>query len=110
MYLTYEEYKELGGTAEQSSFANLETLAEFKINYWTLDRITETDDKIKWCMTLLIDALAEVQNGESDVSSFSNDGVSVTLADAKTSEQKLQSVYRRIVEILPVELVSVVIE
>lgn len=110
MYLTYEEYKEMGGTAEQSSFTILEMQAEYKLNYWTLDRITEADEKIKLCMTLLIDALAEVQNGESDVSSFSNDGVSVTLADAKTSEQKLQSVYRRVVEILPVELVSVVIE
>lgn len=110
MYITYDEYIANGGTADQSSFANLETLAEFKLNYWTLDRITETDDKIKWCMTLLINALAEVQNEESDVSSFSNDGVSVTLADAKTSEQKIQDVYRQVVEILPIELISVVIE
>lgn len=110
MYITYEEYVANGGTADQSSFANLETLAEFKLNYWTLDKITETDDKIKWCMTLLINALAEVQNGESDVSSFSNDGISVTFIDAKTTKQKMQDVYRRVVEILPVELVSVVIE
>ena len=108
MYITYEEYKEMGGTAEQSAFSSLEIQARYKLDYWTLNRITEADERVKLCMTLLINVLAEVQNGESDVSSFSNDGVSVSFVDAKTSEQKIMSVYDRVVEILPVELVSVV--
>lgn len=110
MYITYNEYTELGGTADESTFLILEKQAEYKLDYWTLNRIKESDEKIKMCMTFLINVLAEVQNGESDVSSFSNDGVSVSFADAKTSEQKLMFVYDRVVEILPVELVSVVIE
>lgn len=109
MYLTYDEYKELGGTADQPSFSNLELQARYKLDYWTMNRIAEPDEGVKLCMTLLINVLAEVQNGESDVSSFSNDGVSVTLANAKTDEQKMNDVYSRVVEMLPVELVSVVV-
>lgn len=107
MYLTYEEYSSLGGKAPESDFQRLELLAEKRLNYWTMDRITEPDDDIRLCMTLIVDAEYSEQSGEHDVSSFSNDGVSVSFADAQTNQQKWNSVYDRIVEILPVELVSV---
>ena len=107
MYLTYEEYSSLGGKAPESDFQRLELLAEKRLNYWTMDRIAEPDDDIRLCMTLIIDAESAEQSGEHDVSSFSNDGVSVSFADAQTRDQKWASVYDRIVEILPVELVSV---
>lgn len=107
MYLTYEEYSSLGGKAPESDFQRLELLAEKRLNYWTMDRITEPDDDIRLCMTLIVDAEYSDQAGEHDVSSFSNDGVSVSFADAQTREQKRSDVYDRIVEILPVELVSV---
>ena len=107
MYLTYEEYSSLGGKAPESDFQRLELLAEKRLNYWTMDRITEPDDDIRLCMTLIVDAESAEQTGERDVSSFSNDGVSVSFADAQTKEQKWSDVYDRIVEILPVELVSV---
>lgn len=108
MYLTFEEYKELGGTADQTSFTPLELQARYKLDYWTFNRITEPDERVKLCMRLIIDVLYEIQNNIIDVSSFSNDGVSVTLANAKTDDQKMNDVYSRVVEILPVELVSVV--
>lgn len=108
MYLTYEEYKELGGTAEQPSFTQLELQARYKLDYWTFNRITEPDERVKLCMRLIIDVLDEIQSNIIDASSFSNDGVSVTLANAKTDDQKMNDVYSRAVEILPVELVSVV--
>lgn len=108
MYLTYEEYKELGGTAEQPSFTQLELQARYKLDYWTFNRITEPDERVKLCMRLIIDVLDEIQSNIIDASSFSNDGVSVTLANAKTDDQKMNDVYSRVVEILPVELVSVV--
>lgn len=107
MYLTYEEYSALNGKAPESEFTRLELLARKRLDYWTMNRITEPDDDIKLCMTLIIDAESAEQSGEHDVSSFSNDGVSVSFADAQTREQKWSSVYDRIVEILPVELVSV---
>lgn len=107
MYITYEEYSSLGGKAPESDFPRLELLARKRLDYWTMNRITEPDDDIKLCMALIIDAESDEQSGEHDVSSFSNDGVSVSFADAQTREQKWSSVYDRIVEILPVELVSV---
>ena len=107
MYLTYEDYSSLGGKAPESDFQRLELLAEKRLNYWTMDRITEPDDDIRLCMTLIVDAEYADQSGEQDVSSFSNDGVSVSFADAQTKAQKWMDVYDRIVEILPVELVSV---
>lgn len=107
MYLTYEEYSSLGGKAPESEFQRLELLAEKRLNYWTMDRITEPDDDIRLCMTLIVDQEYDDVSGVFDVSSFGNDGVSVSLADAQTKDQKWASVYDRIVEILPVELVSV---
>lgn len=107
MYLTYEEYSALNGKAPESEFTRLELLARKRLDYWTMNRITEPDDDIKLCMTLIIDAESAEQSGEHDVSSFSNDGVSVSFSDAQTKEQKWSDVYDRIVEILPVELVSV---
>lgn len=107
MYLTYEEYSSLGGKAPESDFPRLELLAEKRLNYWTMDRIAEPDDDIRLCMTLIVDQEYDDVSGVFDVSSFSNDGVSVSFADAQTQDQKWASVYDRIVEILPVELVSV---
>lgn len=105
-YITYEEYTANGGAADASAFPLLSRLAEKRLNYWTQDRITESNEDIKLCMTIIIDAMHTEQSGEMDVSSFSNDGVSVSFADAQTKEQKWDDVYRQIVEILPVELVS----
>lgn len=107
MYLTYSEYSSLGGKAPESDFARLELLSRKRLDYWTMNRITEPDDDIRMCMTLIVDAEYSEESGDHDVSSFSNDGVSVSFADAQTKEQKWADVYDRIVEILPVELVSV---
>lgn len=110
-YLTYQQYISNGGTAEESAFPVLERLARAKLNYWTQDRITETTPDVQLCMTLVVDALAEVrENQAGTVSSFSNDGVSVNLSKPVRSESEIMSsVYDQVVEILPVELVSVVI-
>ena len=60
-------------------------------------------------MFLIIEELYQIETGEADVSSVSNDGISMSFVDAKTSEQKLESLYQKIVEILPLELVNVVV-
>lgn len=107
MYLTFEKYSSLGGKAPKSDFERLEILARKRLDYWTQNRIEEPDEDVFLCMTLIIDAEYSDLSGEHDVSSFSNDGVSVSFSDAQTKDQKWASVYDRIVEILPVELVSV---
>lgn len=113
-YLTYQQYVSQGGTAELSAFPLLERLARAKLDYWTMGRITDVDCDIHLCMTLIINALDSVQasaKAGGAISSFSNDGVSVSYGtqQTKTEEEVLPSVYDQVVEILPVELVSVVI-
>ena len=105
-YIDYAEYARMGGTAQESDFLRLELLARKKLDHWTQGRITTPDDDIRLCMTLIIDRLNDDQSGEQDVSSVSNDGVSMSFVDAKTSDQKWSDVYDRVVEILPIELVS----
>lgn len=112
-YLTYQQYVSLGGTAERSAFPLMECRARVKLDYWTQGRIKDVDCEIMLCMTLIINALDSVQKASQSgtVSSFSNDGVSVSYAtpQVKTEGEAMASVYDQIVEILPVELVSVVI-
>lgn len=109
----FEEYKAMGGTASQLDFSHLEIMAQKKLDYWTQGRAAQADcDDIRLCMTLIINALSTVQNGgDRTVNSFSNDGVSVNLAarPEKTEEEIIASVYDQIVEILPTEIVSVVV-
>lgn len=107
MYLTYEEYNNLGGKAQESDFSVLELLARKRLDYWTQKRISEPTEDVKLCMRLIIDAENDTISGTHDVSSFSNDGVSVSFSDAQTTSQKWESIYDRIVEILPVEMVSI---
>lgn len=112
-YLTHQQYVSHGGTAELSAFPLLERRARAKLDYWTMGRITDVDCDIHLCMTLIINALDSVQKASQSVtvSSFSNDGVSVSYGtqQTKTEEEAMASVYDQVVEILPVELVSVVI-
>lgn len=95
MYLTYEEYKEFGGTLEESTFTDFEIRAEMKVNYYTFNRLvndTEIPDNVKRLMYVLIgllqkqdEAMSLGQNvgSGSDSSALyiktqSNDGVSTT--------------------------------
>lgn len=110
-YLTFDEYQANGGKVDRSTFPTLEHLARKKLDYWTQNRITEPDCDIALAMTLIVDALAEIKENQAGAaSSFSNDGVSVSLSKpVRTESEIMSSVYDQIVEILPVELVSVVI-
>lgn len=105
-YITYDQYKALGGEANASAFPRLEILARKKLDYWTQGRIKESDDDIRLCMFLIIDAMKKVESGYVNVASTNNDGLTVSYASAKTEDQMMGSVYDQIVEILPVELVS----
>ena len=122
MYLTYEKYKEYGGIVEEKNYAFFELQARKKLDYWTLERIPKFLDNnkenihyfkiiedIELCMFLIIEEIYLIETGEADVSSVSNDGISMSFVEAKTSEQKLQDLYQKIVEILPLELVNVVV-
>lgn len=95
MYLTYEEYTEMGGTLEQATFSDCEMEAEALVNWHTFNRLkqeTELSEDVKKCMYMLIkyinlqSQLAGVgaagdgnsYAGTAGIASQSNDGVSVS--------------------------------
>ena len=99
MYLTYDEFLQMGGNTEvsETAFANLEFEARTQINYWTFDRLTKEEtlpEEVKRCMYWIIGKILAQQallnaslpgvSGEDTVVSKggimreSNDGVSVT--------------------------------
>lgn len=122
-YIDYEEYFTNGGTAQENAFPTLERLAEKKLDYWTQNRVKEimanlpaeppdelpeettegaqdeTISDIKLAMTLIINALEKAQGGDK-VSSFSNDGVSVSFE--KTDDTA--NLYQQVIEVLPKSL------
>lgn len=95
MYLTYDEYVEMGGTLEQATFSDCEMEAETIVDWYTFDRLkqeTEYPEGVKKCMYLLIKYInlqsqlsgigtsddGNAYAGTAGIASQSNDGVSVS--------------------------------
>jgi hypothetical protein len=91
MYLTYAEYKNMGGTLEETPFNDFEFQVEAQINYATFSRL-KTDntfpEEVKRLTKYLVDLLEKkaaalsLGKGSSGtdvhITSQSNDGVSVS--------------------------------
>lgn len=97
MYLTYEEYAEMGGTVAEAAFPRLEYMARKRIDRYTQDRVKamqEVPEAVKRCAVELVNAMGKTDPtktaSESPVSSFSNDGYSESYAEPMT-EQTLES-------------------
>lgn len=108
-YLTYDEYKGLGGQVDESAFPLLERKAQRKLDHYTYDRLKDTEtiiDEVKEVLTSMIDILAEEDNGD-EVKSFSNGKVSFSFADKKSADERINKI---IIENLPVSLISGVVE
>lgn len=102
MYLTYEEYQNMGGTLETTAFNEYEFEAESIINWYTFNRLkksTTYPEELSRCMYSLIKLCAEkaglLSNGASGdesgtggsvIASQSNDGVSVSYNIISASE------------------------
>lgn len=94
MYLTYEEYQNMGGTVEQSTFIDLEFQARKKIDWYTFNRLkndTDFSESVKMCTKHIIDEIVEIQNnsntGENTpIASQSNDGVSISYNTLSASD------------------------
>ncbi len=94
MYLTYNDYQNMGGTLEETLFNELEFEAECQVNWYTFNRLkkeTTYPEELTRCMYALIKIIYEVQqasllgdDGSGDnniraaVASQSNDGVSAS--------------------------------
>ena len=93
MYLTYQEYQEMGGTLDETTFNDLEFEAEAIVNWYTFSRLkkdTQIPSEVKRLIKYLI-GVVQVQNeglsgstegsdNSAQIASQSNDGVSVSYA------------------------------
>ena len=98
-YLTYAEYKSLGGTLDEMPFNILELKARQVINERTQNRlknIEEMPQEVKICVYDLINTMNKYNLSDnstsSNVSSENTDGYSVTYKSGTemTTEQKAQ--------------------
>ena len=103
MYLTYQEYKTHGGSLDEAAFNRKEKKAEYLLNYWTFDRLKSGLGDNEQVVKDLMFEMVEMINDGQQVTSFSNDGVSVSFSD-KTEEQEM---YDLAVAWLPAELVYI---
>lgn len=116
MYLTYQEYQNMGGTLDETVFNNFEFQASTKIDWYTFNRLeneVNIPEKVKKCMFNLIMLLQEIANAsgndginagtgtDATVASYSNDGVSVSynMLSAKevidTNDAKIEQVIKQ---------------
>lgn len=109
MYLSYDEYKEYGGTLDETAFQDYEFDAESTINWYTFNRLKKPEwekaihsEELKRCVYQLIrlkvmeDSLVASSNGgagwgvgwtkEAGITKESNDGVSTSYNVMSTGE------------------------
>lgn len=94
MYLTFEEYVEMGGTLDATTFSDIAYEAESYIDWYTFNRLwnePEIPERVKTCVYHIIglmqkemdldskaDATDSEQTGTGQIASQSNDGVSIS--------------------------------
>lgn len=100
MYITYEEYSEMGGTAAEAAFPRLEYMARKRIDRYTQGRVknmTETPECVKRCATELVNAMDKADPtktaSEAALSGFSNDGYSESYAEPLTAHAQENNIY-----------------
>ena len=101
MYLTYDEYKDMGGVLEESAFNDFAFEAESTINWYTFNRLTKEtsfSDNVKRLMYRLIGLIQMNQKAQSlgqdtktgevtgAIASQSNDGFSTSYNVLSASE------------------------
>lgn len=92
-YLSYDEYKEMGGTMEQADFTLAEFKAEKRIDYLTDSRVkamAEVPEAVKLCIMAIMEMESKVgteaQVSNPVVTSFNNDGYSESYGKAMGAE------------------------
>lgn len=91
-YLTYDEYKDLGGTLKEMPFNILEFKARKQIDNMTFNRLVKLEkqnQEVKMCEYELIDKLEEYsKTTDGTKTSESIDGYSVSYSQIDINEKK----------------------
>lgn len=118
-YLTYEEYKALGGTLDLTPFNLLEFEARRQIDIRTQNRLVNANSKnipqsVKLCDMSLINMVkkyAEQKNNQNgNVASETTDGYSVTFITLDKIKEIIESKKTEVRDILETYLVGVIFD
>ena len=101
MYLTYEEFIEMGGSIDAIAFNRLEAKARAQLDHITFCRLCEertVRQAVKYCMFDLINAVHADESVESiaagrAIASMSNDGVSINFSTGSASARAASARY-----------------
>ena len=116
-YLTYEEYRSLGGTLDLTPFNLLEFEARRKIDIRTQNRLVNANSEdmpqsVKLCDMSLINMVkkyAEQENNQNgNVASETTDGYSVTFITLDKIKEIMESKKAEVSDILETYLVGVI--
>ena len=95
-YLTYDEYKALGGLLDQTPFNLLEFEARKEIDKYTFNRLVNLEtqnQEVKLCIYSLIEQISSNKANLNGVASESTDGYSISYTSQNNAEisQKTQN-------------------
>jgi hypothetical protein len=105
-YLSYEEYRGLGGTLDQMPFNILEYEIRKKIDLETQDRLINCEEiptSVKMCEFRLIDTLLTYSNQENEnknIASENTDGYSVSYVTGSQIKELIKSKNAEIEDII----------
>ena len=113
-YLTYEEYKALGGTLDLLPFNLLEYEARRKINIRTFNRLVGIDEipqEVKLCEYKMINSINEniKANSNGNVASESIDGYSVSYITGSQIEETMKAKNNELDDIITTYLAMVIV-
>lgn len=115
-YLTYAEYRELGGTLEEVPFNELEFECRKIIDSRTQNRlhsVTDIPDEVKMCEYKMIDTItrysAAKEQAQSGVKSENIDGYSVTYLTSNEIQQLITTQIADIQELVSTYLFGVIV-
>lgn len=110
MYLTYDEYIQQGGALDSAAFSRLEYKAERIVDKRTLGRLkgeATVSEAVKRLVYELVTTLNDAEQRSSEtVSSYSNDGVSVSYMKPPSEAEIASNIDCIIVDYLTGELTS----
>ena len=115
-YLTYDEYKALGGTIDQTPFNLLEFEARKKIDERTFGRlknVVKLPQEVKMCMFSLINSINSYGNSTSgnnkNIASETTDGYSVSYVTGGTIQEIIKSKSIELNDIITTYLLGVIV-
>ena len=115
-YLTYEEYKSLGGNLDETPFNLLEYEARRKIDERTqgrLKNVANAPQEVKMCMFALINSInsygSSTNENNKNIASESTDGYSVNYVTGGTIQEMIQSKSVELNDIIRTYLIGVIV-